>query len=319
MKICSARPAPFAVAFATVLGALVAGCTHARAGEYLKSYTVTGRANVQVDARWGAVRVTSSPGSKVEFDVTYEKRDWATDPPIQSRQDGNVVALRALTEEHLDEGNWWNWSWWGWGGFSSHRLEIEVRMPKDADLRVQTTNGAIDVSSVNGAVSIQTRNGRITAQRLSGIIDIGSTNGGVDLDTLKGELSVHTTNGRVIASRIDGKCDLATSNGGMQVEGRFESLDLSSTNGGVVARAEPGSTMSANWSIRTTNGRVDLELPTDLKANLRVDTTNGRIKLDLPVTTQGYEERGRIRGTLNGGGPQMSVSTTNAGIHVRGI
>jgi hypothetical protein len=319
MNTCSARPAGFAVVGATVLGALIAGCNPARAGEYLKSYTQTGRANVQVDARWGAVRVSSAPGNRVEFDVTYEKRDWATDPPIQSHQDGNVVALRVLAEDRFAVGNWWNWTWWDWSGHASHRLQIEVRMPKDADLRVRTTNGAIDVSAVNGNISIQTRNGRINAQRLSGTIDIGSTNGGVELDTLKGALSVHTTNGRVIASHIDGKCDLSSTNGGMQVEGRFESLDLSSTNGGVVARAEPGSTMSSNWSIRTTNGPVEVELPTDLKANLKVDTNNGRIKLDLPVTSQGFEDRGSIRGTLNGGGPEMSVSTTNAGIHVRGI
>jgi Putative adhesin len=318
MHTASTSQAKFTVACAMLLCASVAGRAHAE--QYSKAYAVTGRANVQVNARWGGVRVTTSSASKVEFYVTYDKRDWAADPPIESRQDGNVVALRALADDRSDDRSWWtSWGWWGWGGYSSHRLDIEVRMPKDADLQLQTTNGPIDVSSVNGNISIHTRNGRVNAQQLAGTIDIGSTNGGIDLDSLKGTLSVRTTNGHITASRLDGKCDLATSNGGMQVEGRFESLYLSSTNGGVVARAERGSTMLSNWTIHTTNGRVDLEVPTDLKANLNVDTNNGRIKLDLPVLTQGYEDRGRIRGTLNGGGPQVSVSTTNAGIHVRGI
>jgi DUF4097 and DUF4098 domain-containing protein YvlB len=96
-------------------------------------------------------------------------------------------------------------------------------------------------------------------------------------------------------------------------------LDLTSTNGPVVARAERGSTMSADWGIHTTNGGIELELPSDLKANLKIETTNGRIKLDLPVMTQGFEGRGRLHGTLNGGGPDLSLSTTNAGIHVLGI
>jgi hypothetical protein len=315
MNTCSARPARLAVGCAMLLSALIGGCSHSRLNEYHKSYTVTGRANVQVDARWGAVRVSSTPGSQVEFDVLYDQQDLGSDPPVRSRQDADVVALSA--QERFGESNWWNG--WGWGDDNRHRLEIAVRMPQDADVRVHTTNGAIDIASVNGTISIQTRNGRIDAQRLSGNIDIGSTNGGVGLDTVKGTLSVHTTNGRVIASHIDGKCELATSNGGVQIEGRFESLDLTSTNGPVVARAERGSTMSSDWGIHTTNGGINLELPPDLKADLKIETTNGGIKLDLPVVTQGFEGRGRLQGSLNGGGPQLSLSTTNAGIHVRGI
>ncbi len=322
MKSRSPSPAKFTIACAILLGAVGAGRAHAE--EYFKSYPVSGRANVQVDAQWGAVRVTPSQGNKVEFDVTYDRRDWAApDPRILSGQDGNTVALRALADENADGHSWWNWSWWGWGwgwgGEHSHRLDIEVRMPKDADLRLHTTNGAIDVSTLNGHISIQTRNGRINAQQLSGTIDIESTNGGMELDTLKGALTVRTSNGHITASRLDGKCDLSTTNGGMQVEGRFESLDISSTNGGIVARAESGSRMSSSWHIRTTNGHVDLSVPADLKANLNVDTNNGSIKLDLPVAMQGFEDRGIVRGTLNGGGPEMSISTTNAGIHVRGI
>jgi hypothetical protein len=318
MTSSSAHPAKLIVACAILLSAASAGRAHAE--QYFKSYPVTGRATVQVDAQLGAVHVSPSQGNQVEFDVTYDKRDWASEPRIQSRQEGNSVTLRALTGDDADGRSWWNaWGWWGWGGDYSHRLDIEVRMPKDADLRLQTTNGGIDVSSVDGTISIQTRNGRINARQLSGTIDIVSTNGGIELDTLKGAVSVHTTNGHITASRLDGKCDLSTTNGGVQVEGRFESLDLSSTNGGIVARAESGSKMSSGWHIRTTNGRVDLSVPTDLKANLNVDTNNGRIKLDLPVAMQGYEDRGLVRGTLNGGGPEMSISTTNAGIHVRGI
>jgi hypothetical protein len=318
MKPSYAEQAKFIVACAILLSAAGAGRAHAE--EYFKSYSLNGRASVQVDAQLGAVRVTPALGNKVEFDVTYERRDWASDPRIQSRQDGNSVALRALGGDNPDGRSWWNgWGWWGWGGNYSHRLDIEVRMPKDADLRLQTTNGAIDVSSVDGNISIQTRNGRISARQLSGTIDIGSTNGGIELDTLKGALTVHSSNGHITASRLDGKCDLSTSNGWIQVEGRFESLDIGSTNGAIDGRVESGSRMSSSWHIRTTNGRVDLSVPTDLKANLNVDTNNGRIKLDLPVAMQGFEDRGLVRGTLNGGGPELSISTTNAGIHVRGI
>jgi hypothetical protein len=278
--------------------------------EYVQTYPLSGRASVHVHAQWGAVHIVTNDGNKVEFDVKYDREQWASALPIESRQDGNDVTLTARVDEH---------SWWGWGTFSDHRLNITVRMPKDADLQLQTTNGDIDVATVNGHILIETRNGRVAAQQLSGTIDVVSTNGEINLDALKGEMSVHTTNGPITATGMDGKCALSTTNGQVRVEGRFDSLDIDSTNGGVIARAESGSAILSGWNIGTTNGRVDLSVPMDFKANLHASTNNGRIKVDLPVTLQGYEDHNQVRGTLNGGGPDMSIHTTNASIRLRGI
>jgi len=290
---------------------LCAGCTGGvQADAYTNTYQMTGRANVQVNARWGAVRVITNDGNQVKLDIEYDRQEWASALPIESRQDGNVVTLTARVDEH---------SWWGWGTFGDHRLNITIRMPKDADLRLQTTNGDINVSSLNGQVSIHTQNGKIDAEHLLGTIDIGSSNGAITLDTLQGVMTVHTTNGSITASRLDGKCEVSTTNGLVRIEGRFESLNVTSTNGGVFTRAESGSRMASDWSIETTNGGVDMSVPKDLAANLDANTNNGSIKLDLPVTVQGDAGRNAVRGTLNGGGPQLSLRTTNASIHIRGI
>jgi hypothetical protein len=288
-----------------------AGCTGGvQADAYTKAYQLTGRANVQVNARWGAVRVITNDGNKVEFDVEYDRQGWARTLPIESRQDGNRVTLTARVDEQ---------SWWGWGTFGDHRLNITIRMPRDADLQLTTTNGDVNVSSLNGQVAIHTQNGKIDAQHLLGSVDIGSSNGAITLDTLQGTMTVHTTNGPITASRLDGKCEVSTTNGLVRVEGRFESLDITSTNGGVFTRAEPGSRMASDWRIETTNGGVYMSVPKDLAANLDVNTNNGSIKLDLPVTVQGDAGGNSVRGTLNGGGPEMSLRTTNASIHVSGI
>jgi Putative adhesin len=290
---------------------MCASCTdRVQAEAYTKAYQLTGRANVRVNAQWGAVRVITNDGNKVEFDVEYDRQEWASALPIESRQDGNAVTLTARVDEH---------SWWGWGTFGDHRLDITIRMPRDADLQLTTTNGDIDVSSVNGKVAIHTQNGKIDAQHLVGTLDIGSSNGAITLDTLQGAMTVYTTNGSITASRLDGKCEVSTTNGLVRIEGRFESLDITSTNGSVFTRAEEGSRMASDWRIETTNGGVDMSVPKDLAANLDVNTHNGSIKLDLPVTVQGEAGGNSVRGILNGGGPEMSLRTTNASIRVRGI
>jgi Putative adhesin len=296
---------------ASLVLALSAGINApAHAEEYLKSYSVDGRADVHINAQWGIVHVTSSPGNKVEFDVTYDKKDWASSLSIDSKQQGNVVSLTALVDEH---------SWWGWSTFSDRRVTIEVRMPMNADLQLQTSNGGVNVSSVSGHVSIHTTNGEINAEQLTGTIDIGSTNGKVILGTLSGAVKVHTTNGAIRADHLVCRCALETTNGQVDVAGRFESLDVTSANGGIVARAESGSRMSIDWRVRTTNARVDLSVPADFKANLNASTVNGRITSDLPITVQGDRDRQELRGTLNGGGPEMNIRTTNGAIRVSGI
>jgi DUF4097 and DUF4098 domain-containing protein YvlB len=283
----------------------------AYAEEYSKAYSLTGPADVRVHADNGSVRVTTSETSQVEFHVSYDKSDWESSaaPQIDSRQSGKVVELTALIPGPGLR----------WFGFGKRRLSIEVRMPAKGDLSIDTSNGAIDVSYLSGNIVLRSSNGAIRAAQLAGTVDIGSTNGRLELNAVKGTLKAVTSNGAITAIGLDGKCDVETQNGGVDVAGRFDSLAIHTQNGAVTARAESGSGLSSVWDISTTNNSVNLSVPRDLKANLDAGATNGHIELDLPVTVQGYQSRTQIRGALNGGGPEMSVHTTNGGIHLSGI
>jgi len=276
----------------------------ASAEEYLKSYPVTGRASVRVNADNAGVHITASDASKVDFDVKYA--NWGSDAPqIDSHQDGNATELTVRTASH---------AWWPTAG---RQLSIEVRMPKTGDLHVETSNGGVDVSSINGSVVIHTSNGGIRAEQLTGKIDVSSTNGGITLNALKGAVTAGTTNGAIRAGGLDGQCELSTTNGSVHVAGRLDALKVSSGNGSVVAEAAPGSTVASDWSIRTTNSSVSLAIPPGLKANLDASTSNGHVTVDLPGDASRSESE--VRTALNGGGHQVSVRTTNGAIHVRAI
>jgi Putative adhesin len=286
-----ALPLKFIVPCVIVLNA---GCTFGPdvEAEYTKSFPVSGRAEVHVRAANARVQVMTSMDPKVDFHVRYETGGSEATAPFSTRQDGNVVELTENEDSH---------DWWGMGNSGVDRAVIEVRMPQNADLQLQTSNGAIEVSSVNGDVRLHSSNGAITA------------------DALKGKLQAHTSNGAISAERVDGDCDLSTSNGRIQASGRFDSLDIHSSNGGVVARAAAGSTVSSRWDIGTSNAAVDLSLPTDLKANLDVGTSNGGVQLELPVAVQGFQDPSHLHGALNGGGSEVSVHTSNGHIHIRGV
>jgi len=301
---------------ATLLAAGLTVTGRANADEYAKSYSVTSRPSVHVASDDGEIRVITSDGARIEFDVKYDKAAWEgageQGPFIDSRQSGNSLELTAYVRAQTTSD--WNWRLWNLSG--ERRLQIEVRIPRNADLRLETHNGLVDVSSVNGNVTIRTHNGGVNVAQLSGTLDVDSHNGGITLDAVKGSIKVGTHNGRILGNGLDGKCAAVSHNGAIDIKGRFDSLETSSSNGAVYARAEPGSTMSSTWSIESRNARIDLTIPTDFKATLDAGTNHGPVTLDLPVALQGGSSRRHVRGSLNGGGPDLLLRTTNGAIHI---
>src|SRR5215813_13715191 len=107
----------------------------AKAEEWTKSYTVSGRANVHVDTNDGSVRVTTGDSKQVELRVIYNGYTLDKNLHIESKQDGDRVELSAR------EANHWNW---GFGVHMSRGLRLEVRMPKDANLDVDSGDGSVE-------------------------------------------------------------------------------------------------------------------------------------------------------------------------------
>jgi hypothetical protein len=282
----------------------------ANAEEYLKSYSVTGRADVHVHVDDSSVHILTSDTDQIEFRVTGEGSETFNiggKLRIDSQQNGNQVELTVLTKPGISI------------GFSNKRLRTEVRMPKNADLRVETRDGSVNISSVDGNIAIQTTDGAVKAAELTGKIEIRTVDGSINVETLTGESKLHSVDGTIAVARVDGKCAASSTDGSIHLNGRFDLLDIKSTDGSVVAKVAPGSGMSSAWSIRTVDGSVELALPQDFQANLDASTRDGHISLGLPVAVQGNIGKTQVRGTMNGGGPALTIHTGDGSIHIRSI
>ena len=128
-------------------------------------------------------------------------------------------------------------------------------------------------------------------------------------------LKVGTVNGRIDVAGINGEIDLSTTNGRIDVADAGGSLIAETTNGGihaVLTQVAPGSKLQ----LETTNGAIDLAVPSSIRADLRAETTNGSIHSDFPVLTQ-HGDSNSLEGSINGGGPELKLETTNGSIRVR--
>jgi translation initiation factor IF-1 len=283
--------------------------SRAQAEEYVKSYSVAGRADVRVYTDDSSVRVTTSDTNTVEFRVKYEgfaAVQVGSKPRIDSQQNGDHVELTALLGRGVTL------------GINTRRMSTEVHMPRNADLQLETRDGRVEVASLNGNITVRTTDGAIKASQLSGKIDLNSKDGGIDVDRLTGDFRLQTTDGAIEAAHLDGKCAASSKDGSIRVAGRFEFLDLASGDGGVVAQIAPGSRISSAWSVRTGDGGIDVTLPKDFQVNLDASTRDGHITLGLPVAVQGRFDQSRVQGTLNGGGPPLVIRTGDGSIRLKG-
>lgn len=284
----------------------------ARAGaeEYSKSYTVTGRPTVRVKVDDSMVRVVTSDTDQVEFRVTsagFAAIKIGGKLHIDSQQNGNDVELSVRMSPQLTL------------LFNTKRFSTEVRMPKNADLQIETSDGRVELSDLNGTIVVNTSNGAVDASALSGSIDIRTKDGDITADTLTGAFKLHSGNGKISGRALDGKCDASTSDGAIHVAGRFDSLDIRSGNGRVTARAEAGSTITSAWSITTRDGSVTVEVPKTLQANLDARTGDGRIMLGIPISVEGDLGKKVVHGSLNGGGAGLLIHTGDGSIRLTGI
>lgn len=276
----------------------------AMAAEYVKQYTVSGRPTVHVNVGDGSIHVITSDSPQVEFRVKYEGYTLDRNLFIESRQDGNRVELKARSKLGIAI------------GINVRRLSTEVRMPKDADLQLETGDGDVDVASLNGTVTLQSGDGRLRVSHLSGTIDLHTGDGAISADSLKGSIRLRTGDGSIDASDVDGKVEATTGDGPIHLAGRFDGLDLRTGDGSISARVASGSSMSSSWNIHTGDGAVDLALPTDFKADLKASTSDGHITLGLPVTVEGEVSPSRVAGKMNGGGAPLMIRSGDGSIRL---
>jgi hypothetical protein len=262
----------------------------ARAEEWTRQYTFSGRPQLRVAADDASVSVASS--DRHEVDVRVSAVGWAIGPEgvrITDTQTGDRLELEVrLPHEH-----------WGWTP-RNRSVKVEVRVPRESDIEVNTGDGSVSVQPVSGRVRIETGDGSISVEGLRGDVQLRTGDGGIDAAGLDATLRAHTGDGH------------------LRVRGRFDGLDLSTGDGSIDAQVEAGSKASAGWALRSGDGSITLGLPSDFAADLDAHTGDGHITLDLPVSVEGRISASTVRGKLNGGGPVVTVRSGDGSIRLQG-
>jgi len=262
----------------------------ARADEWSKSYTVSGRATLHVSTDDGNVTIVSADQNTIDARViTSGYKIGPHDVRIEESQNGNQVTLNVKTPHT-------GWSLFQFNGHKS--VQVELRVPRELDIEAHTGDGNVSTQGMSGQIHIDTGDGNVTA------------------DGLKGDIRFHTGDGNIQASNLDGSVSADTGDGNLVLKGRFDSLNLKSGDGNVEVQAGPGSKTGSGWTMQSGDGQITLRVPGDFHADLDAHTGDGNITLDMPVSVEGSLSRSSIRGKMNGGGGLVKINTGDGSIHV---
>jgi DUF4097 and DUF4098 domain-containing protein YvlB len=214
-----------------------------------------------------------------------------------TRGTSNTIAARVITEGYKN------------GAADLHITEHQDGDKVDITVRFPSESG-IHITWRNHRARIEVQVPQETA------LDLHSSDGHINVDGTTGPAKIDTSDGAVEVHNFTGNIRARTSDGHITVDGVVSEVYLSSGDGHIEFTARPGSKMARGWLLHTSDGRVEVKLPSDFAAELSAHTGDGHITLDIPVTVNGDLGRSRVRGKLNGGGELLEITSGDGSIHV---
>ena len=320
---------PRATLLAAVLCAGLPAPLLAQTFTFERTLPATGNTAVDVSSGRGRIKVSVGDSDEVHISGTVTVRSGinvpvnagqlaqaaASRPPIteasrtiQIREPGDPMVRAAVT------------------------ISYDIKVPPGVKVTTESSGGASSLEGLAGLVSVRTSSGAITLARLSGVTTVETGSGDVTITAQSGAISVTTKSSRISAQGLAanvtartgsgavtlaysgrGDADVQTQSSGVDIEGLDGGLKAVTGSGHVRVTGAPRSA----WTVTTGSGAVDVILGGDASATVEATTGGGSVRVDKAYLAGTIGPR-RASGTINGGGPTMTLTSRSATITITG-
>ena len=176
-----------------------------------------------------------------------------------------------------------------------------IKVPRGAKLeQIQSSNGSLRVRDIDSPARLETSNGSIEVTSVGGPVTMKTSNGAIRADGVQRGIEGTTSNGsiRVVLGKVEERrpVRLTTSNGSVE-------LAVDDLGGSDVV-------------VNTSNASITARLPQSVAADVQVSTSNGGLTNEFESSFQGRAEKHLLEGTIGGGGPLLSLTTSNGSIRL---
>jgi DUF4097 and DUF4098 domain-containing protein YvlB len=165
--------------------------------------------------------------------------------------------------------------------------DVELDVPKEATIQVQTRDGAIYIVGVAGAYA-GSQNGDIEIERASKFVEAGSVGGSISLKDSTGRINLSSAGGGVEVNNVrpltpDDTFEVGTVSGDIQLDRVSNPKVLAKTVNGTVTMMGPLA-RAGHYGFTTMGGDVVLMMPRDASFKLNaIVSEKGDIVSDFPL------------------------------------
>lgn len=231
-----------------------------------KSFNISPGKNLYVDMNSGGVKITNWDKAEVYIKIfgnenAMEKMDFTLE--------GNEDEVRVTGKKKSSITSW----------FSNINLVVEIKVPSQFNLNVNTSGGDIKCGGITGKVELNTSGGDVWADKFSG------------------SLTASTSGGDIFLFCRDASIDAETSGGDIK-------LDYEGENFGI--------------DVSTSGGDIEIIVSKEFKASIELSTSGGDVSCSLNMSNVKKSSGSRLIGDINGGGEKLSAHTSGGDISVTG-
>ena len=210
------------------------------------------------------------------------------------------------------------------------RKEIKVRDAKRAERLLRETK--VEIDERGGTVTVRIRYPRFrglffwlsdsSRVKVTSEISVPAgirvkadlADGSIRGDNLQADMDLKVVDGDILLDGLKGSVRAVSVDGEIRVSGEIKHLDLKAVDGDIRVDLSPPSVMGGGWSIRTTDGDVEVILPDGFAAEMEIQKGDGRLQTDWPLTTVKRLTRKTLSGKIGAGGRTFSIRTTDGDI-----
>jgi DUF4097 and DUF4098 domain-containing protein YvlB len=173
-------------------------------------------------------------------------------------------------------------------------LQLEVSLPDDAPLRIESDSASITVRNYSGVLEAESVSGDILVENGNGEIVVRSNRGDVQVRNSRGTISIVGNYGLLTLEGSNGDIEMSTIMGTITFNGSINAED--------------------RVHLETDHGPVAVNLSPDSALSLQVSSTSGDVACMLPDLDSALRT---CQGTFNAGGGSLQVRTVSGAVRLQ--
>ncbi len=270
-----------------------------------KEFTVQQPGNLKVETSGGSIEVLAQEGNTIRVEMYLQVGEKKIAPGdakgekiledfnIDISQSANTVS--AIAEKKNNK---------NYNGNNYPSVSFTVYVPRQISTNLNTSGGSIRLEGIEGNQDVETSGGSLSFKNLTGKVEGNTSGGSIDINDYTGTLNAHTSGGTINLEDSKGELNVHTSGGTINIENVQGSIDASTSGGSINATLL---TIDKYVKLHTSGGNIKAILPSGVGLDLDLQGEKVNTKLE---NFNGQADEDRVRGSMNGGGIEVVMSTS---------